>query len=94
MNGPNEPITDRDLLFVALSGGLWWIKLTFQLWRRTRYLEEALLREQLKRFELERTHTAQWNEKQRRLLEAFLRGPKSTLRELVSDTETEYETKP
>jgi hypothetical protein len=94
MNGPSEPRSPRDLLYVALLAGSWWIRLTFALWRRTRYLEEALLREQQRRFELERMHTAQWNDKQRRLLDAFLRGPKPTLRELVSDTETPYETKP
>lgn len=82
-----EPITNRDLLFLALSGGLWWIKLTFQLWRRTIYLQEALRREQQRRID-------EANAMQKRLLESFLRGPKPTLRELVDDTETPYETRP
>jgi len=83
---PNDP-TNRDLLFVALSVGLWWIKLTFCLWRRTIYLQEALRREQRKRID-------EANAMQKRLLESFLRGPTPTLRELVDDTETPYETKP
>ncbi len=83
-----EPtLSNRDLLFLALSGGLWWIKLTWQLWRRTIYLQEALRREQQKRI-------VEANAMQKRLLEIFLRGPKPTLRELVDDTVTPYETRP
>jgi hypothetical protein len=82
-----EPLSNRDLLFIALSGGLWWIKLTWQLWRRTIYLQEALRREQQKRI-------VEANAMQKRLLEIFLRGPKPTLRELVDDTVTPYETRP
>lgn len=77
----------REVLYVALSLGLWWIKLTCQLYRRTRYLEEALRREQ-------RQNIEQRNAMQTRLLEAFLREPRPTLRELVDDTETPFETKP
>jgi hypothetical protein len=82
-----EPLSNRDLLFLGLSGGLWWIKLTWQLWRRTIYLQEALRREQQKRI-------VEANAMQKRLLEIFLRGPKPTLRELVDDTVTPYETRP
>ncbi len=82
-----EPLTNRDLLFLVLSGGLWWIKLTWQLWRRTIYLQEALRREQQRRI-------VEANAMQKRLLEIFLRGPKPTLRELVDDTVTPYETRP
>lgn len=82
-----EPLSNRDLLFLALSGGLWWIKLTWQLWRRTIYLQEALRREQQKRI-------VEANAMQKRLLEIFLRGPKPTLRELVDDTVTPFETRP
>ena len=76
-----------DLLYAAALGGLWWIKFTYQLWRRTLYLQEALRREQRRRID-------EANAMQKRLLESFLRGPKPTLRELVDDTETPYETRP
>lgn len=91
---PRPPRTLYDLLYVALLAGSWWIRLTWQLWRRTRYLEEALLREQQKRIALQKRCTDESNAKQKRLVEAFLRGPKATLRELVNDTETPFETKP
>ena len=85
---PPDPAFDASkLVYVALSLGLWWMKLTYGLWRRTRYLEEALLREQQQNIERQ-------NEMQKRLLEAFLREPTPTLRTLVADIETEYETKP
>ncbi len=76
-----------DLLYAACLGGLWWIKFTYSLWRRTLYLQEALRREQQRRID-------EANAMQKRLLESFLRGPTPTLRELVDDTETPYETKP
>jgi hypothetical protein len=87
MNTTEPTPSNRDLLFLALSGGLWWIKVTWQLWRRTIYLQEALRREQQKRI-------VEANAMQKRLLEIFLRGPKPTLRELVDDTVTPYETRP
>lgn len=83
----NEPRTVYDVLYAALLVGLWWIKLTCQLYRRTRYLEELLRREQRRNIE-------RHNAMQRRLLEAFLRAPTPTLRQLVDDTETESEMKP
>jgi hypothetical protein len=82
-----DPPSLYDLLYAGLLAGLWWIKFTFQLWRRTLYLQEALRREQRRRID-------EANAMQKRLLESFLRGPKPTLRELVDDTETPYETKP
>jgi hypothetical protein len=86
MTDPHDPSL-YDLLYAGALAGLYWIKLTYQLWRRTRYLQEALHREQRKRID-------EANAIQKRLLESFLRGPKPTLRELVDDTETPYETTP
>ena len=83
----NEPRTLYDVLYAALGLGLWWTQVTWQLYRRTRYLEEALRREQQRNIE-------QQNAMQKRLLKAFLQDPTPTLRQLVDDTETQYETTP
>lgn len=77
----------RDLLYVALLTGLWWVKLTYGLWRRTKYLEEALRREQ-------RRTIAQLNETQSRLLAIFFREQRPTLQQLADDTESGFSLKP
>ena len=76
----------RDLLYVALLIGLWWVKLTYGLWRRTKYLEEGLRREQRKTI-------AQLNETQERLLQIFFREQRPTLEALADDTETDFNLK-
>lgn len=75
--------TPNDLLYVGLLIGLWWVKLTWSLWRRTRYLEGLCFREQQKRI-------AELNAMQKQLLEAFLRAPVPSLSELVDRTEEEW----
>jgi hypothetical protein len=78
-----QPHTLNDLVYVALLIGLWWVKLTFSLWRRTRYLQGLLFREQQKRID-------ELNAMQKQLLEHFLREPVPSLSELVDRTEEEW----
>lgn len=82
-----EQPTDRELLYVALLTGLWWARLTYSLWRRTKYLEEGLRREQRKTI-------AQLNATQERLLQIFFREQRPTLQQLADDTESEFSLKP
>lgn len=76
-----------DVLFVAASAGLWWIKFTYSLWRRTRYLEELLRRER-------RSESAKLDGLRTRMLEHFFKEPKPTLQALADDTETDFDLKP
>lgn len=60
---------------------------TLRLWRRNRYLSEALRRANEQNIRLQ-------NETQKKLLEAFLRGPSRTLRDLVENTDEEWNQTP
>lgn len=57
------------------------------LWRRTRWLEELLRREQLQSIE-------RCNAIQQRLLTCFFDAPSPTLQSLANDTETAYKLRP
>lgn len=80
--------------WLVLGAGLSLLGITWRLFRTTRYLKEALARDQRSSFERERRTTAevfrQCNSMQRSLLESFLRAPTPTLRDLVESTEREY----
>lgn len=76
----------NDLVYVALLIGLWWVKLTFGLFRRTRYLEELVRREQ------QRSITRQ-NELLKTLATAFASGEPTTLDDLLSHAERDWSLK-
>ena len=90
----NEPRTIKDLLYAALLVGLWWIKLTFALYRRTRYLEELCRRLQQQSSERERAALKESLERQNELLRivatAFASGEPITLDDLLSHAERDW----
>lgn len=90
----NEPRSLRDLLYVALSVGLWWIKFTFQLWRRTKYLEELLRRQEQRssdeKHAMLRESLERQNELVKILAEGFATGELPTLESLLSNAEREW----
>ena len=87
----------RDLLYAALLAGLWWIKLTYALYRRTRYLEEALERQRLHSSERERAMLRESLERQNELLRivatAYASGEPITLDDLLSHAERDWSVK-
>jgi hypothetical protein len=60
------------------------------LYRRTRYLTEALRRERARRSSEKREHTKQLHATVTSLLEAFSRAPAPRLKDLAEDTETDF----
>jgi hypothetical protein len=81
--------------WLVLGAGLSSLGITWRLFRTTRYLKEALVREQRSSIERERRRIAEsyrtFNALQRSLLESFLREPTPTLRDLVERTEREFQ---
>jgi hypothetical protein len=81
-------------LGVALGAGCSSLLITWRLYRTTRYLKEALDRVQRSGSERLRTAIANFyrlsNERQKQLLESFLRAPVPTLQDLVNRTEEQY----
>ena len=94
MNDLTKPRTLYDLLYAALLVGLWWIKFTFQLWRRTKYLEELLRRQEQRSNEREHAMLREGLERQNELVkilaEAFATGQKPTLERLLNDAERDW----
>ncbi len=81
--------------WLVLGAGLSSLGITWRLYRTTRFLREALGREQRSSIERERRRIAAsyrtFNALQRSLLESFLREPTPTLRDLVERTEREFQ---
>ena len=67
----------------ASGAGFWSLTTIWRLYRRNRYLQEALRRERASSLQ-------KLNEMQRSLLEAFMREPTPTLEELVNRTEEQW----
>jgi len=80
--------------WLVLGVGLSLVGLTWQLWRRTRYLTAALDQELASSTAREKHLIAEslriFNSTQRSLLEKFLREPTPTLRDLVESTDREF----
>ncbi len=89
-----EPRSLADLVYAALLAGCWWIKLTFSLWRRTKYLEELLRRQEQRSSEREHAMLRESLERQNELLkilaEGFATGELPTLESLLSNAEREW----
>lgn len=79
---------------LVLGAGLSALGVTWRLYRTTRFLKEALARQQRSGFEQQQLTTkrsyARWNALQKSLLERFLREPVPTLSDLVERTEREF----
>lgn len=77
--------------WLAAGAGSWCLTTIWRLYRRNRYLSEAVRRERAsawqKQTEMRQEHRHELNEQ----LESFLREPVPTLEELVSRTEVEWE---
>lgn len=84
--------------WLALGAGLSSLLLFWRQWRTTRYLKEALARQQRSDFVQQqaiiRRSYARWNELQKSLLERFLRDPVPTLNDLAEPTAPEFSLKP
>lgn len=93
----NEPRSLNDLLYAALLAGSWWIKLTFALYRRTKYLEELCRRLQQQASEREREILRQSLERQNETLRivttAYASGEPITLDDLLSHAERDWSVK-
>jgi len=70
--------------------GLFAATLIVHLYRRTRYLTEALRRERARRSNEKREHTKQLRETVTSLLEAFSKAPAPRLQDLAEDTESDF----
>lgn len=83
-----------QVFWLVLGVGLSLAGLTWQLWRMTRYLKEALAREQRSSTAREKKLIDEClriaNSRQQSLLEKFLREPTPTLRDLVEFTDREF----
>lgn len=84
--------------WLVLGAGLSSLLLFWRQWRTTRYLKEALVRQQRSGFEQQRATIkrsyARWNELQKSLLERFLRAPVPTLNDLADPTGPGFSLKP
>ncbi len=84
--------------WLVLGAGLSCLLLFWRQWRTTRYLKEALERQQRSGFAqqqltIKRSY-ARWNELQKSLLERFLRAPVPTLSDLAEPTGPEFRLRP
>ena len=90
----NEPRTIKDLLYAALLVGSWWMKLTYALYRRNRYLEELCRRLQQESSERERQILRESLERQNETLRivstAYASGEPITLDDLLSHAERDW----
>jgi hypothetical protein len=84
--------------WLVLGAGLSSLLLFWRQWRITRFLKEALARQQRSGFQqqqltIKRSY-ARWNELQKSLLERFLRAPVPSLNDLAEPTAPAFSLKP
>jgi hypothetical protein len=84
--------------WLVLGAGLSSLLLFWRQWRTTRFLKEALVRQQRSGFvqqqqTIKRSY-ARWNELQKSLLERFLRAPVPSLSDLAEPTAPEFRLRP
>ena len=74
-------------------GGLFAALLIAHLFRRTRYLTEALRRERARRSREKQESTKQLHATVTSLLEAFVKAPAPRLRDLAEDSQSDFQLK-